>query len=235
MQLPRGNRLLDLLRPGEAERILPTARVVSLVRDQETTMCERPMTHVDFPVTALMTVKGLLSDGTVYEVASVGSEGFVEIDAALRHDYALRSAACQFDGEAIRVDLADFRSTMEHSETFATLVLHAVRARAYITEQMSLCNLRHTIVQRFARWLLLARDRLAREDFDVTQDFVATILGVRRAGVSAAAAELEAEGAIVARRGLVTIADPVRLEAIACECYAVCRDTLTESLSRPRR
>jgi hypothetical protein len=225
-----GNRLLDALPGPHAGEILPAARIVRVKRGETTTLQDRVMEHVDFPITALMSVKGTLENGSVCEVASVGSEAFVEIDAALSSQIALRSAECQFGGEVARMALRDFERALERSRPFAALVRRAVRARVFVTEQTALCNLRHDIVQRLARWLLVARDRLQRPDFDVTHEYLATILGVRRAGVSTAAAELEGEGAIEQQRGNVMIRDADRLAAIACECYAVCRDAIGESL-----
>jgi CRP-like cAMP-binding protein len=225
-----GNRLLDALPAPHAAQIAAAARIVRVKRGETTTVQDRVMAHVDFPISALMSVKGTLENGTVYEVASVGSEAFVEIDAALSSDVALRSAECQFDGEVARMALRDFQSALERSRPFAVLVQHAVRARVFVTEQTAMCNLRHDIVQRLARWLLVSRDRLQRSDFDITHEYLATILGVRRAGVSTAAAELEQQGALDQQRGSVMVQDADRLAAIACECYAVCRDAIEESL-----
>src|ERR1700738_854375 len=151
MVLPRGNRLLDAVPASDAELLFPSARIVTLERTQCTTIHDKVMHTVDFPITALMSVVGTLANGTTYEIASVGSEGFVEVDAALDCDIALRSASCQFPGDAVRVSLEDFQSALERSRTFARLVRRAVRARIFITEQNEMCNLRHTIVQRLAR------------------------------------------------------------------------------------
>lgn len=227
-----GNRLLDALPAPHAARIAAAARIVRVKRGETTTVQDRVMEHVDFPITALMSVKGTLENGMICEVASVGSEAFVEIDAALSADIALRSAECQFGGEVARMALRDFESALEDSRPFAVLVRHAMRARVYVTEQTAMCNLRHTIVQRLARWLLVSRDRLQRTDFDVTHEYLATILGVRRAGVSTAAAELEQQGALGQQRGNVIVRDADRLAAIACECYAACRDAIDESLGK---
>jgi CRP-like cAMP-binding protein len=96
-----------------------------------------------------------------------------------------------------------------------------------------MCNLRHTIVQRLARWLLLASDRLDRKEFPVTHDFLATTLGTRRAGVSVAAAALQAHGGIEYQRGSVTISDLALLAEDACECYEASRIAIEETLAQP--
>lgn len=235
MAFPPGNRLLDALPAGDAERLSVHARLVALERAQSTTVHGRRMECVDFPVTALMSVTGTLESGTTYEIASVGSEAFVEVDAALDSDVALRSAVCQFPGDAVRMSLENFQSGLESSRAFGRLVRRAVRARIFVTEQGVMCNLRHPIVQRLSRWLLVARDRLDRKEFPVTHDFLATTLGTRRAGVSVAAATLQARGAIVYHRGSVTIRDLDALGGEACECYAFCRDAIAETLVDPGR
>ena len=222
---------MDALPPADAERVLRSARLVTLERTDRTARQNEPMLTVDFPVTALMSVSGVLENGTVVEVASVGTEGFVEVDAALEATIALRSASCQFPGTVVRVSLEDFQTGLELSRTFARLVRRAVRARVLVSEQMQMCNLKHTVVQRLARWLLIARDRLGRTDFPVTHDFLATILGTRRAGVSEAAGALQARGAINNQRGKVAIGDLAALTAAACECYEICRAAIEETFA----
>lgn len=230
MKTPFGNRLLDALAPADAARIAAIATVVRLERGDRTAIEGRPMLNVDFPVTALMSVAGLLEDGSTVEVATVGSESFVEIDAALDSDVALRSATCQFAGEAVRFKLADFQAALESSRPFAVQVHRSVRARAFVSEQMQMCNVRHTIRRRLARWLLMAGERLGRAEFTITHDFLAGNLGVRRAGVTTALARLQAAGAIDLRRGLISITDTRRLKAVTCECFEVCRRAVAESL-----
>jgi hypothetical protein len=204
--------------------------VVTLERGDRTAAEGHVMINVDFPVSALMSVMGLLQNGVTYEVASVGTEGFVEVDAALECNVALRSAGCQFPGDVIRMSLRDFQDALTWSRDFAIGVRRAVRARIFITEQTQICNLRHTVPQRLSRWLLVASERLAREEFSVTHEFLATILGVRRAGVTIALAELQNAGAIQQRRGIIAIRDADRLAETTCECYAECRAAITESL-----
>jgi len=231
MAFPHGNRLLDAFGESQVESLLPSAHVVTLERAQCTTVHSKRMHNVDFPVTALMSVIGTLASGTTYEIASVGSEGFVEVDAALDSDIALRSATCQFPGDVVRVPIGEFQAALATSRPFARLVRRAVRARIFVTEQSQMCNLRHTIAQRLARWLLVARERLGRQEFPVTHDFLATALGTRRAGVSLAAATLQSHGGIVYQRGSVTIADLDALEEDACECYEACRAAIEETMA----
>ena len=200
-------------------------------RGEATTQAETVMQCVDFPISALMSVTGLLESGTMFEIASVGREGFVEIDAALDSNIALRSAVCSFPGESVRMSLETFQMMLQTSRPFARLARRTVRARVFVTEQNSMCNLRHSISERLARWLLVACERLERRDFPVTHEVLATILGTRRAGVSEAAALLQVQGAIEYQRGLVAIGDPERLADASCECYEACRAAIEETFA----
>jgi CRP-like cAMP-binding protein len=229
--VPPGNRLLDALPGEERERLAGLVRIKTMDRGEATTRAETVMECVDFPISALMSVTGLLESGTTFEIASVGREGFVEVDAALESRIALRSAVCSFPGEAVRMSLESFDMMLRESRPFTRLVRRAVRARLFVTEQNSMCNLRHSIVERLARWLLVACERLERRDFPVTHEVLATILGARRAGVSEAAAELQQRGAIEYQRGLVAIGDKDRLVEASCECYEACNVAIEESLA----
>jgi CRP-like cAMP-binding protein len=207
---------------------------VALQRTEGTAIHDTRMLTVDFPVTALMSVMGTLDTGATFEVASVGAEAFVEVDAALDSDIAQRSASCQFSGDAVRMTLEDFQNGLETSREFARLVRRAVRARVFVTEQSVMCNLKHTVVNRLARWLLTSRDRLARTDFPVTHEFLAMILGARRASISLGVAALQREGAVDYERGSVTIRDERALSRLSCECYVAFRVAIHESLAPPR-
>lgn len=232
LPFPPGNRILDALPQADAARLSKLSRIVTLERGNRTAAEGRAMVNVDFPVTALMSVMGMLQNGVTYEVASVGTEGFVEVDAALDSDVALRSASCQFPGDVVRMSLSDFQHALTWSRAFAYSVRRAVRARIFITEQTQMCNLRHTVPQRLSRWLLVASERLAREEFSVTHEFLATILGVRRAGVTIALAQLQGAGAIQQGRGTIAIRDADRLAASTCECYAECWAAIEETLGQ---
>jgi len=228
---PRGNRLLDALPAGEIALLSASARLVPVRSGAATILEGRRMQTVDFPITALMSVEGILSNGVTYELASVGPEGFVEIDAALESDIALRSAYCRFDGEVLRVPIDAFQANLTASQAFSRRVRRAVRARVFVTEQNQLCNLRHTIAQRLARWMLVAQERLSGTQLPVTHDMLATILGSRRASVTESIASLDAAGAISRLRGKIVIRNAAKLAQASCECYALCQRVIIESLA----
>ena len=223
---PFGNRLLAALSEVTRARVRANIEVVALQRQQFTNRHDTPMRTVDFPIDSVMSVVALLSNGSTCEVATVGREGFVEIDAALASRIAQRTSFCQTPGYVARMPIAVFQWELAANPEFAMLVLRAVRTRAFMTEQLATCNLKHTIVERFARWLLLTRDRLECNEFNVTHEFLAMMLGARRAGVSQAAATLQTSGCIAYRRAIIRILDDASLAARACECYAAERNAI---------
>ncbi|MDQ6926915.1 MAG: Crp/Fnr family transcriptional regulator [Candidatus Eremiobacteraeota bacterium] len=226
---PLGNRLLAALSDDGWARLQPLIEVVALERQQLTSRYRMPMYAVDFPIDAVMSVVATLANGGTCEVATVGHEGFVEVDAALASRIAHRSASCQIPGYVARMTIDAFRAEMDDDPEFKTLVMRAVRARVFMTEQLATCNLKHTVIERFARWLLMTRDRLSRSEFNVTHEFLAMMLGARRAGVSQAAATLQTAGCIAYRRGLIIILDDAALTGRACECYAAGREAIEMS------
>ena len=117
MNVPHGNRLLDALTDRDAALVGAT-RIVEVKRGDTTTLAGHVMQHVDFPITALMSVSGSLENGTTYEVASVGSEGFVEIDAALASRIAQRTSFCQISGHVARMPLDVFQAELAASAPF---------------------------------------------------------------------------------------------------------------------
>jgi CRP-like cAMP-binding protein len=226
---PFGNRLLAALSERTRERVAGKLDVVALERQQFTNLYDAPMHTVDFPIDAVMSVVATLTNGSTCEVATVGREGFVEVDAALASRIAHRSSFCQIPGNVARMPIDVFIDELGANPEFERVVLRAVRARAFMTEQLATCNLKHTVIERFARWLLMTRDRLECAEFKVTHEFLGMMLGARRAGVSQAAATLQAGGCITYRRGIIIITDHGALAARACECYAAERDAIEAS------
>ena len=224
-----GNRLLGALSDAGRARIQALVDIVALERQQYTNRYDAPMYTVDFPIDSVMSVMATLSNGSTVEVATVGREGFVEVDAALASRIAHRTSFCQVPGRVARMPIDEFLAELDANAEFKGLVLRAVRARAFMTEQLAACNLKHTVIERFARWLLMTRDRLERGEFNVTHEFLAMMLGARRAGVSQAAATLQAAGCIAYRRGIIKILDDDALTARACECYAAERTAIEVS------
>jgi CRP-like cAMP-binding protein len=224
------NQLLDRLPAGVQEAIAPHLTRVAVARGTVTTTAGEPLLYVDFPIDALIAVIARTPSGQTIEVAVVGAEGYVEIDAPLDSDVAHRSSVCRLPGSVWRLPLDAFRACLG-DPSFVALIRRVTRARVFVTEQAVLCNAHHTMDQRLARWLLFARDRSGREHFKVTQAELAAALGVRRAGISLTVARLRRAGAITNERGSLMVADYGRLLEESCECYGVIRDAIGAMLN----
>jgi CRP-like cAMP-binding protein len=225
-----GNRVLDALPSPDRIGLDRDLEKYLLSAHQPTQAAGGTMQHVDFPIDAVLSVVATLVNGDTVEVGTVGNEAFVESDAALDSSLAQRTAFCQVRGSINRMSFNRFAERMSSSPTFARIMHRNVRATLFSAQQFAACNSKHTILQRCARWLAMTADRVGSNDFMLTHDFLAIMLGVRRSGVSEAADKLQKNGAISYRRGAVSILDRERLHASACECYAACQAAWTASL-----
>ncbi len=225
-----GNLVLDALSEPDLVALRDDITVHTLAAHQVTHAVGGTMGHVDFPIDAVLSVVATLANGDTVEVGAVGREGFVEADAALDLQLAPRSSFCQVGGRVARVPIGRFQALMASSEPFARLMHQNVSATLFSAQQFTACNSKHAVLQRCARWLLMTADRIGDTRFMLTHDFLAMMLGVRRAGVSEAAEALQRLGAIEYQRGMVTIVDLGLLRGAACECYEACRAAFAASL-----
>jgi CRP-like cAMP-binding protein len=227
-----GNRLLDALPKTDRAGLQADLEIVTLAAHQFTHSVGGVMNHVDFPIDAVLSVVATLKNGDSVEVGTVGSESFVESDAVLDASDSQRTSFCQVRGTVGRMSIGRFEARMTTSGSFARLMRRNVRAALFSAQQFAACNVKHSILQRCARWLSMTQDRVGRAEFTLTHDFLSIMLGVRRAGVSEAADALQRIGAITYRRGAVTILDRGLLNATACECYQACNLAFEASLRK---
>ena len=221
-----GNGLLDSLPERTLRAVAPRLRRIAVTRGTVTTRVGEPLEHVDFPIDAMISIIAHAPSGKTIEVAVVGCEGYIETDAALGAEVAYRSAMCRLPGYVWRMPLDAFRELLATDDAFLHHVRATTRARFFVTEQAVLCNAHHTMDQRLARWLLIARDRSGHEHFKVTQAELAAVLGVRRAGISLTVARLRRAGAVTNERGSLIVTDYGKLRDESCECYGVMRDAI---------
>jgi CRP-like cAMP-binding protein len=226
-----GNRLLDALSRSEIQALKTQIDVVSLASHEVTEEPGHLYDYVDFPIDAVYSIIATLADGDACEVGTVGREGFVAAEAALGQTRARRTTVCQVAGHTARMRTGAFETALSRSDELVRLTKRNVGARLFASEQFTVCNLMHPVAERCARWLMMTRDRVGRDNFNLTQDFLATMLGVRRAGVTQAAKSLKDAGAIDYHRGNVSIHDPEKLTAAACECYLTTRDAFEDALA----
>jgi CRP-like cAMP-binding protein len=184
---------------------------------------------VYFPIDAVISVVTVLRDGSQIEVVTVGCEGITGAEALLNDRLASRLTWCQVAGDAYRISMREFRDLCGREPAFRNLVERYISALLDALAQSIACNRLHYVNERCARWLLMTHDRVGRPQFPLTHEALATMLGVRRAGVSIAAAALQHAGYIRYSRGKVTILERAGLESVACECYAAIKAAFANS------
>ena len=189
-----------------------------------------PIDHVYFPVDCLISVVTVMGDGTQIEVMTVGREGLTGAQGLLDGAVASQLTYCQVAGDAYRLPFARFAELCEQFPALRTMAERYLSAQLDVMAQSIACNRLHLVNERCARWLLMTHDRVGRADFALTHETLATMLGVRRAGVSIAAAGLQNAGSIRYRRGRFSVVDRVSLEEAACECYPA----MNEAFARRR-
>jgi len=168
----------------------------------------------------------VLKDGDMVEVATIGREGMVGVSAVLDGNPVSSTSMVQGETEiCYRMKADAFRREMDRRGVFYELLTHYAQALVGFIMQSTACNAVHSVEQRLARWLLMARDRMESNEFPLTQEFAAMMLGASRPSVTIVAGTLQKAGLIRYQRGQVTILDGDGLEAASCECYR----TATES------
>ena len=177
--------------------------------------------HAYFPTTAIVSLHYVTESGAVAETAGVGNEGVVGVALFLGGGSMPGSAVVQTAGYAYRLDARILQTEFARGASMHALLLRYTQALMTQIAQTAVCNCHHSLEQRLCRWLLLTLDRCASQDLVITQELVASILGVRRESITDAAGGLERAGYISSRRGHIAVVDRNGLEATACECYAM--------------
>lgn len=213
------NRLLASL-PREAreqlERHLEPAR---FERRQVIHDGQRPVESVLFPVTCVASLIQTMEDGSIAEAATVGNEGMTAMLLPIGSSQPLGRVIIQLAGEGLRVETARLQRICAETPAVHQMLQRFLHAFLLQVVQSTACNQLHSSMQRCARWLLTMRDRTVSDEMALTHEFLAEMLGVRRATVTQIVDRLDSCGAIDARHGRIIIADRERLEEAACECY----------------
>jgi len=191
----------------------------------------QPIDYVYFPGGGFVSELTVLETGEMVEVATIGREGMVGIFAADDGERAPSVSMVQAATDVCyRLPAAPFREEMARRSAFHELITRYTHAHIGLIMQSTACNAIHTVEQRLARWLLMAHDRVGLDEFPLTQEFVAMMLGVSRPSVTIVAGTLQKAGLITYHRGHVSIVDREKLEAASCECYRVVRKLLASVL-----
>jgi len=189
-----------------------------------------PFKHVYFIEQGVASVLTTMANGATIEVGMIGMEGLVGVSALFGAEVSSQNVICQIPGTALRMNTARCVDAFNQSAEVRKVLLRFADALFNLSAQTAACNRLHSIEQRCARWLLMARARHTSDVIPMTHEFLSSMLGVRRAGVTETAGELQRSGLVRLQQGKVTIIDRDGLEGAACECYALDRDRLNHLL-----
>ena len=218
------NDLLRNLSAAAYDRLRPHLEPIGLTRGQVLWEPYVAIRSVYFPRDCVLSLLVILDDESPVEAATIGREGLLGVPLALGSETASTRAIAQVPGFAVRLPASTFRQALDEDPEVRGITLRYAQALLDQTSQSVACNRRHSMEERCARWLLMTHDRVGGDHFQLTHDFLAFMLGVRRAGVTVAAGMLQQAGLIRYTRGNITILDRVRLEEASCECYRAVRD-----------
>ena len=217
---PRRNHLLAALPDAEWQRWLPQLELVEMPLGQVLYESGSTLSHVYFPITAIVSLLYVMEDGASAEIAVVGNEGIVGIALFMGGESTSSRAVVQSAGQGLRLKARAIKDEFKRAPVLHLLLRYT---QALITQmaQTAVCNRHHSLDQQLCRWLLLSLDRLHGSELTMTQELIANMLGVRREGVTEAALKLQGAGLIRYARGRISILDRPGLEKRSCECYAV--------------
>lgn len=215
------NRLLNKMSPEDWALLAPHLESVTLKERQVVEVPNKPITHVYFVETGVVSVVAVNEEDHRIEVGVIGKEGMTGVPLILGDDRAQHSAYLQIGGNGRRMSAAAFLEAMNRSASLRSLMMKSVHAFMIQTAHTALANGRAKLEERLARWLLMAHDRLDSDSVPLTHEFLAVMLGVRRAGVTVALHSFERRGLIATRRGQLTLVNRKGIEQVAGSFYGI--------------
>jgi CRP-like cAMP-binding protein len=217
---------------GEFARLRPQFQEVSLSFKQPVHEQGTNIQYAWFPESGVISLVKQLDDGNAVETSTVGNEGMVGLPALFGCPRAPLRAFCQVPGRALRLKADVIVAERRRGGPFAELLMRYAHATMAMLAQGLACNRAHALEERMCRWLLMTHDRVDADSFQLTQEFLAQMLGVRRPTVSVAGTALQRAGLIRYSRGRITVVNRKGLEEASCECYGTMRDEISRSLGR---
>jgi len=227
---PNQNHLLAALPAADFERLVAHLELVPLPLGEILYEPGARMRHVYFPTTSIVSLHYVMESGASAETAGVGNEGIVGVSLFMGGDSTPSSAVVQTAGHAYRLESRLLKDEFGRGGPLQSLLLRYTQALITQMTQTAACNRHHSIEQQLCRWLLLTLDRVSSRELTMTQELVASMLGVRRGGITEAAGNLQRAGVIKLRRGHISVVNRSGLEIRACECYAVVKKELSRLL-----
>jgi CRP-like cAMP-binding protein len=227
---PKQNHLLDALPPADYARLLPDLELIPMPLGWAVYESGGHLSYMYFPTTALVSLLYVMENGASAEIAITGNEGLVGISLFMGGESTPSRAVVQSAGNGYRLKAGVLKREFALGGNLQHLALRYTQALITQMAQTAVCNRHHALDQQLCRWLLLSLDRLPGDELTMTQELIANMLGVRRAGVTESAGKLQAEGLIQYSRGHIKVLDRARLEKRVCECYAVVKKEIDRLL-----
>jgi CRP-like cAMP-binding protein len=220
------NHLLGSLNDEEYQRLLPHLEPMSFEHGDVLYEIEEPIEYFYFPFDAVVSLVTQMEDGRIVEVALVGNEGATGLAAVLGQTVSAERAIVQIPNGGVRVRTATIVKEFNRHQGLHDKLLLFANALMRQMAQTAACNASHTVEERLSRWLLMCQDRVSSDEINLTQEFIAEMLGTRRATVNVAAVNLQSAGLIKYNRGRIRIVDLAGLGGFACECYEAVKKIL---------
>jgi CRP-like cAMP-binding protein len=218
---PKQNHLLAALPAETLERLTPHLEPITMPLGDVLYESGGQLQHVYFPTTAIISLHYIMENGASSEIAGVGNEGVLGISLFMGGNTTPSRATVYTGGHGYRVKSRLIMEEFNRAGPMMRLMLRYTQALITQMSQTAVCNRHHSVEQQLYRWLLLTLDRLPSNELTMTQELIASMLGVRREGITETAGNLQRDGLISYRRGHITVLDRAGLETHACECYAV--------------
>ncbi len=219
MRYAGGNLLVDALPPADRDHVAGRLTVFQAEVPDCVVGHGEEYRDVLFPIDAVFSITAELRRGEVYEVAAVGREGVIGAELLLDAPAAPRSVMSQVGGRAARMERAAFEACVERSRALARAIQRHLLRRLFLAEQLIACNLAHDLTERLARWILMLRDELGRDEFELREDFLGMMLALPRGSVAEATWVLQEMGAIRYAQESVAVLELQALRETCCECY----------------
>lgn len=229
---PAKNRLLAHLPAENYQRFFPLLEAIELPLGKILYHPRQRIDYVYFPNKSAVSMVNIFESGATVEVGLIGGDGMVGVSLLSGDDRSQHQAIVQIADGGWRMKANEFMTALETNAELEKVVRRYSQALFIQVAQTAACNRLHTIVQRLARWLLLSQDRMESDTLNLTHEFLSTMLGARRAGVTLAAGTLQNSGLIKYRRGTVTIINRKKLEQASCECHRIVRDEYDRLLGK---
>jgi CRP-like cAMP-binding protein len=227
---PKQNRIIRACPDAEYARLAPDLHLEYLALGTAVLEAGQPARHVYFPTTAVVSLLSVLENGAYAEIAMTGCDGIVGVAAFMGGATTTTRAIVQSAGYAYRMDAALLLKEFIRGGPVHQILLRYMQALVTQMVQTAACNRHHALEQQLCRWLLLSLDLVPSNQLVMTQELIANMLGVRRSGITEAAAKLQARRLITYKRGRITVLSRVGLEKSACECYALVKKEVARLL-----